>query len=191
MIQDIAIFWPILVCQVPAISRVLRQIQCHIHYWHRLLVWHLWSLRRVGSDPVACCITSSIDMSGLPVYGRGFLSWHLDLTSFYLSKLYVRWSLSLFWDSYFRRPRIHFVLCVISLHFSSSCWYVFPLDSASGSVSGAFSLWNKQTASIVQIRLYVFHEFNSLPCLFYPLLLRYPYHTRSRHQDLLYPPRRA
>ena len=111
-------FWPILVCHVPLVSQVLRQIQCHIHYWHRLLVWYLWSPRSMVPDHVACCIASSIDMSGLPVYGCGLLPWLLDLTSFYLSKLYVRWSLSLFWDSYFPLHRIHFVGCVTSLHFS-------------------------------------------------------------------------
>ena len=113
-----------------------------------LQVWYLWSPRSIVPYHVTRCITSSIDMSGPPVYGREFLS--LLLNSNLL--LVVQIVCSLEFLPFFGTPisplhRINFVGCVNSLHFRSSCWYVSPLDSASGNASAAFPGLNKSTAA--------------------------------------------
>ena len=103
--------------------------------------------RSIVPDHVACCIASSIDMSGPAVYGREFLPGFWILPPFTCPNCVFADISPCFGTPASPLYLIHFVGCVTSLHFQSFSSYVSPLDSVSGNASAAFTGLNKTTAS--------------------------------------------
>ena len=135
-----------------------------------LQVWYLWSPRSIVPYHVTRCITSSIDMSGPPVYGREFLSLLLNSNLLLVVQIVCSLEFLPFLGLLFLPSTGSTLSAVLIVYI-----FDFPVDMCPrlirplGMPRPPFLDWTNPPPQLSLICLHVFHEFNTRPCLSYPL----------------------